>query len=355
MVQPGIEEVIDRAEWNRVLSALPLHDFHHTHDYHRLSCRPAQEAVLLSYVEEGLTVALPLVRERIPGTFLYDYTSVYGYGGPVCSQAPDAEQAGRFAEAVATYMVEHRAVAVFSRLHPYIADQERLLTGLGEVCGAGNVVNIDITLPPEEVRAAYGKSVKNQLNRLRRNCSIRRVETDADLVLFAEIYVETMDRLAASDSYLFDLGYFRAFRSSTDFETVILLAIDDESGEATAGAMFVKTGEIVQYHLSGTRTAWIDQRSSKLLIDAMRIEAAEQGYRYFNLGGGLGARADTLFDYKASFSKDVRPFSTWRYIVSPAQYDELVVLALRDAAATGLCIDPDFFPRYRAPASASDR
>ena len=41
----------------------------------------------------------------------------------------------------------------------------------------------------------------------------------------------------------------------------------------------------------------------RLLIDEARIQGSLENYKYFNLGGGLGNQIDSLFHFKASFSK----------------------------------------------------
>ena len=62
----------------------------------------------------------------------------------------------------------------------------------------------------------------------------------------------------------------------------------------------------------------------RLLIAKLRILGTEQGYTYFNLGGGLGRQNDSLLRFKSSFSKDFRDFKVWTYFVNPFKYDELV-------------------------------
>ena len=60
----------------------------------------------------------------------------------------------------------------------------------------------------------------------------------------------------------------------------------------------------------------------------MRVNATNQGFKYYNLGGGLGGKEDSLFKYKSSFSKDFRDFQIWRYEVNKKAYDELSETAM---------------------------
>jgi hypothetical protein len=70
-----------------------------------------------------------------------------------------------------------------------------------------------------------------------------------------------------------------------------------------------------------------------------------RGYRWHHLGGGLGARQDSLFHFKSGFSPLRGVFRSWRAIADRARYDQLVsrVPAERRAA-----VPADFFPGYRA-------
>ena len=75
-----------------------------------------------------------------------DATSVYGYGGPVASHERTPEPVVRnFHAALRAALVERGVVAVFSRLHPLIA-QDHSLAGLGDCCANGETVSIDLTL-----------------------------------------------------------------------------------------------------------------------------------------------------------------------------------------------------------------
>jgi lipid II:glycine glycyltransferase (peptidoglycan interpeptide bridge formation enzyme) len=333
-----IKEITSKEEWAKALDKVDSYDFYHTFDYHNIFCGENETPLLLSYETKGITILLPLVLRSIPNTNYFDFTSVYGYAGPL-SNTVDLEVAEKvkFQEVFYDYLLEKKIVSVFSRLHPYI-EQKQVIGGLGEIIELGNVVNIDVTMPLEESRRAYSKSNKNQINKLRRQCEVVMAETKEDILEFVDIYYENMKRLNAADHYYFNKSYFLKFMEISDFQTDILLVRDKESQKYIAGSMFVKTKDIVQFHLSGTRTDYLRLKPSKLFLDEMRVRAHKQGYKIFNLGGGLGGEKDSLFEFKASFSKDFRTFKIWKYIVNEEVYNHLS----KDK------IDNDYFPKYRA-------
>ena len=129
--------------------------------------------------------------------------------------------------------------------------------------------------------------------------------------------------------------------NSNDFDAEILFAVIEETNEIISGAIMVKTNNIIQYHISGTRNEYLHLTPIRILIDEMRIKGTEQGYTFFNLGGGLGSEEDSLFNFKASFSKDFKNFKIWKYIVNSKVYDTLV------SQYTDLNSNQDFFPLYR--------
>src|SRR5690606_28972886 len=117
--------------------------------------------------------------------------------------------------------------------------------------------------------------------------------------------------------------------------------------EIIAGAMFIKKNNIVQYHLGGSNEKYLHLNPIKLLIDEARIIATHEKYSYFNLGGGKGAKEDSLFQFKSGFSKDFRPFSVWKYIVDHEVYKNLVKEKLKTVP---LALQPQYlanFPYYR--------
>jgi lipid II:glycine glycyltransferase (peptidoglycan interpeptide bridge formation enzyme) len=335
-----IKEVTSKEEWNDVINKIGNYDFYHTYDYHFISITKPEQSILLVFQKDTNVIALPLVLRPIENTSYFDFTSVYGYAGPLTNIKGDNYDFSTYQKELNTYFLEKNIVSVFSRLHPYI-EQNTILNTLGNIIELGKVIYIDVALPIEESRRVYGKSNKNQINKLRRQCSIHKAKTKEDILQFVDIYYENMRRLDAKDYYFFDKDYFINFMNITDFDTEILLVKDNESGIFIAGSMFVKTNNIVQFHLSGTRTDFLRMKPSKLFLDEMRIEATEEGYAYFNLGGGLGSKEDSLFAFKSSFSKDFKIFKIWKYIVNQEIYNEL---------ATD-CENCNYFPKYRVEKS----
>ncbi|WP_339629575.1 GNAT family N-acetyltransferase [uncultured Maribacter sp.] len=315
--------ITDRQEWKNTLMEFESYDFYHTFDYHSLSKNEDEKPLLLVYSQGDLSIAIPFLKRHIAGTPYFDFTSVYGYSGPIYKNIPENFDNVAFLSELKDYLTTNKIISVFSRLNPYLDQQSLILKNLGETPVSGKVVNIDLTKSIEEQRTQYGKSTKNRTNKCRRIATVKEVTTKEDLETYIDIYYENMDRLGASDSYYFSKEYFFNFLECEDFKTRVLLVIENETGKAMAGSMFVESNSIVQFHLSGTRTEFLNWAPANLFLDEMRLIATEEGYKIFNLGGGLGGQQDSLFNFKASFSKDYRDFKLWRYIVDQKVYDTL--------------------------------
>jgi lipid II:glycine glycyltransferase (peptidoglycan interpeptide bridge formation enzyme) len=331
-----IEVITEKADWKRELLNFNNFDFYHTYDYHHLSKKEDEAPILLVYKRNNSSIAIPFLKRKINGTSFSDLTSVYGYAGPIYNNVPLEFNNSFFANAFNEYLHENHVVSVFSRLHPYLKNQFSILNGIGETPVVGKVVNIDLTKSIAEQRTQYGKSTKNRVNKCRRIATVKEVSSPEDIEIYIGIYYENMDRLGAQDSYYFTREYFFDLLACEDFNTRIFLVLENETGKAMAGSMFIETNSTVQFHLSGTRTEFLKWAPANLFLDEMRLLATEEEHKVFNLGGGLGGQEDSLFKFKASFSKDYRDFRVWRYVNKPDIYKDLAKGRIGD-----------FFPLYR--------
>ena len=343
----------DTAEWLAVLGRVRQHDFHQLPQYHHLSEQRGEgHAQLYVYCEDGFTIALPLLLRPVdpaePDGW-HDATSVYGYGGPVASHDTlPAGVAGNFQSALAAELTRRRVIAVFSRLHPLIA-QEELLAGLGECPANGDTISIDLTLPDEAQRAHYNKSCRTSVRKLRESGFTGFHDREKRyLPEFVSVYLETMRRAGAQSSYYFDEAYFNLLTRELDDVSHLFVVLKD--GEVAAATICTICDGIVQDHLGGTRDAFLKFSPDRLIVDTERLWAAEMGARVFHLGGGVGAQQDSVFRYKSGFSDRRHTFRTWRWIIRAEVYEELSAISARRNEADGLrAISAGFFPAYRCP------
>lgn len=339
-----IEIIKEKEIWDNLVKKCDFADFYHTYDYHHAAKAKGEEPALIHYAENNRTIVLPLLFRNIEYSLYKDATSVYGYPGPITKNITSDFDYGLFQKELHRFLREQNIISVFSRLNAFIPHQENCLHDLGRTEILGRVVYIDLTKTLDEQWSFYHKRLRTYINKSRTIYTIKKANELAELESFVALYHENMKRVNANAAYFFDKKYFLDLINSTDFKTELLLAINKETAEVAGGAMFTKKNTTVQYHLSGTSERYLDLNPIKLLIDEMRIIGTQENFSYFNLGGGVGSKEDSLFYFKSGFSKDSAPFKVWKYMVNQKIYDDLV-LQRRDIQYCEETLQ--FFPRYR--------
>ena len=339
-----IEIIKEKEIWDNLVQKCDFADFYHTYDYHHTAKTTGEEPILIHYSENNRTIVLPLLFRNIKYSLYKDATSVYGYPGPITKNITSDFDYGLFQKELHRLLREQNIISVFSRLNAFIPHQENRLHGLGRTETLGRVVYIDLNEKLDEQWKLYNRRLRTYINKSRTIYTIKEANVHADLDSFIELYYENMRRVNANKDYFFDKKYFLDLINSSDFETEVLLAISRKTGEVAGGAMFTKKNTIVQYHLSGTSERFLDLNPIKLLIDEMRIRGTQENYSFFNLGGGVGSKEDSLFYFKSGFSKYTLPFKVWKYIVNPNIYEDLV----QQRKDIRFCEETlQYFPRYR--------
>jgi hypothetical protein len=331
--------------WRETLTAV-RHDAYHLPSYVVMEADAlGGEAVAYCYEDGHQVFLVPLVLRPIPGTSLSDVSSPYGYPGPTSNADLDDEP---FWKAATGGLVETLAssslVSCFVRLHPLLPVNLVALSSVGTVIQHGHTVSIDLTGSEEEMWSQVRPNHRRQINRARRDGAVVLIDRWERLPIFVEMYHETMRRVGATSYYFFDPPYFENLRAALG-DQVHLMTV--EFGETVAaGGIFFECGGIFQYHLGATRTTYLSRQPTKLMFDEVRRWAKARGGVALHLGGGVGGEGNPLFHFKAGFSRDWRPFHTWRVVADEDVYSSLVL----SSAGGGEDAGPhQFFPAYRSP------
>lgn len=339
----SITELEDN-HWQELISQCKQYDFYHTSCYHTLE--KEGKPLLFASQLNGDFIALPLILRKVEGTDFWDLTSSYGYCGPVSNKSfweMPLELLMFFREELIQWFKEKNIISVFSRLHPIITG-DILFEDFGFIRDVNQTVAIDLKLTPNEQRRQYRKSNKSEINQLRgkKGYIVKEAESREEILEFISIYYENMDRVKAPENYYFDEAYFFHFLDNPCFSSKLLLALKDE--KITAGAIFTITKQIMQYHLAGTKEAYIGDTPMKLILDEARLKGNELGLKYLHLGGGVGGSdEDSLFRFKAGFSKERFVYRTWQYVVDQQKYEEVCKSKIEDKY-----FHSTYFPLYRA-------
>jgi len=328
-------------EWDSILNQVDDFDVYHTYAYHDLVKKENEKPILIVFKENDVIIAMPFLKRPIDGTDYFDFTSVYGYPGPISKNISNLIDYKNFEIELKEIFEKENIVCVFSRLNPFIAFQKRILKKIGLTKKLNEVVYIDLKEDLSVQRSHYQNRLKTQINKLRRNCIVKQATKPIEIEQFIAIYNETMFRANAASKYFFKDEYFYNILDKNKLNTDLLIAIDKESDKIMAGALFMKSKNIIQYHLSGTRTEFLPLGPNKLIIDEMRILGSQQKFSILNLGGGVGSTDDSLKRFKVLFSKLREPFFIYKLIVNKKVYHELCENLPKELLN-------GYFPQYRS-------
>jgi serine/alanine adding enzyme len=308
-------------EWDELLARLGYADAYLLRAYVEASCvLDPGEPVLLE--EDG--VVLACIVRAIPGTDAYDATTPYGYGGPVGK--------GDFHEAYARWCVSRSIVSTFVRFHPLYENHRDAPYASFASATVGWPLEGDL-LP-----GMHGKHRNVVRKAQKAGVAVDVTAAPDDLSAFAALYEQTMRRQDASDYYFFPPEYWERL---TALEGNLVRFDSLADGEVVASALCLRGDRWLHYHLGATANSARDLGASNLLLYTAALWGQAQHLEEFHLGGGAGAKEDSLYAFKQRFSPEGRR----EFWVGKLVHDEDAYRRLSGGAE----IDYEsFFPAYRA-------
>ena len=355
---------VDDPRWREALGRL-RHDFYHLPEYVRLDgewnhaqpraflARRGDEELFIPYLLRRCDSLFP---EVAGSDKVYDVVSPYGYPGLLLSDTArtSPEFARRAMQWLNESLREMGVCSAFLRMHPLLSQGLSELFPAGVFTAAGETVAMDLTLDEGElwkgIREGHQGTIKKcqKLGFVAREVSLRECIEGV-----TEIYWETMDRVQAKESYYFGREYFARLG---EMPGAVHCWVVEAGGRQAAACVFFECGGIVQAHLGGTRSEFLNKSPFHLLLYSAAEWARSRGNRYLHLGGGVGGSNDRLLQFKHGFSRLRFPFSTLRLVTDERKYRELTARRARAADISGEQLSAgDFFPAYRAPTKSSLR
>ncbi|MGF1938670.1 MAG: GNAT family N-acetyltransferase [Nostoc sp. ChiQUE02] len=352
-------QVIDLANplWLKTLQKLS-YDVYHLPEYVYLESQRTQsipEAILM--VDGEKIFFLPYLLRRCDDLFdgefaipeVFDVVSPNGYAGFLLSEAaantPDFLNLAL--EKLKSVFFSKSVCSAFLRLHPILNQNfnEVLASKFCQV--SGETISIDLSLSTMEIWQQTRPEHRTYINRCKRDgFTAKMVKFEDYIDQFIDIYTETMERVEAKKYFHFDYKYFA---SLANLNENIHLCILELNNQVACAGIFTECCEIVQYHLGGTKNEFLKQAPSKLMFDYVRFWAKERGNKFLHLGGGVGAAKDSLYNFKAGFSKQRHPLLTLRLITDEAKYIHLVELQAKSLKTEPqTLLKSHFFPAYRS-------
>lgn len=353
---------IDKGKkWEQSLQKCGAYDTYDLPSFHLVEKQMGNGEPFLFFLGDGDNyAALPFLlrpvscQEGLESQKANDAISLYGYPGIVTNvQYVDQSKLffqELFQENLIKYLNQLQCVSLFVRFNPLLGNSW-LVNGLGQVFQLSKTIVIDLSISEEDQLKNMTKGHRYDIRTACKNGVFVKEDLNFEhLDDFIRIYNETMDRVGASKNYFFPRQYYLSLRELLG--NSIKLFIARKENLIVSAALFLVTGDIIQYHLSGTAKKFIDCQGAKLIIDFVRQWGKKNSYKWLHLGGGVGSTEDPLFRFKAGFSKRRLPFEVAKLIVDQSAYTELVAAKEAWELTNGYkSLSDDFFPQYRRPVS----
>jgi serine/alanine adding enzyme len=335
-IRGGLVEV-DHPAWDELLARLGCADVYLLDGYlESARVLDGGRPVLLHLADAGGDVVFPLLVRELPTGDGLDVTTPYGYGGPVATGPEPPTR--RFWELYGEWCGANGAVTTFIRFHPLFANQREAGPGVLVEPLAGTVgwrlqaPDLFEAMHPAHRRACRRAGIAG--------VTVSVQESPGSLAAFVELYEVTMRRVEASEFYFFPRGYWELLESR--MHERILLVDAEAEGEVVATALCFATPPWLHYHLGATTDRGRAFGASNLLFYEAAAWARERGFERFHLGGGVGAREDSLLTFKRRFdpSGGLLDFAVGKAVHDPDAYRALTGRGPGDLGG--------FFPAYRA-------
>lgn len=328
-------------EWGALVARTP-HDVYHLRGYARLSETHEPFPPRLAVVDDGRDVlVLPVILRPLPsgmsgGEGLCDVTVPYGYPVPV-SSSDDTRTVRALAQTMWDGLRATGAVTAFLRWHPFLGVPRASLAPEARFAVHGEHVVIPLDDLGEDPVRTFREGHRTDVRALIRNGYTTRDDDAGDWAAFPSMYRETMERAGAEPYYLFPDVYFASMRSELGGHARLASVVAPDGHLAASAILFV-CGSVAQYHLSCAQAGYLANAPTKLAVVRMIVLARELGATRLNLGSGLGGARDSLFSFKAGFSRQRAPFESVRVVLDAKRYEAL---------SSGATAPDDFFPAYR--------
>jgi serine/alanine adding enzyme len=320
------------ASWDALLAEGGVHDIYFLRDYVEASCliEAGRPTYLCASGEKGAVAFACIVRDDP-----VDVTTPYGCGGPV-ALGPEAP-VEQFWQLYEVWCRQRGVVTSFLRFHPLLGNQREARLHVERL---GRTVDWRLD-PTIDLRSAMDKHHRRVIRKAEREGLETRIEErPASLDQFVGLYEQTMRRNRAADFYLFPAAYWRALHGSLGRW---LVRVEVRRGvELHASLLLFAAWPWVHYHLGASSDEGRTLGASHLALFAAARWGQERGYERFHLGGGVGGREDSLFEFKRRFYPGrFAECAIGKAVHDPARYREL---SGSDPAALH-----GYFPAYRDP------
>lgn len=324
-------QIEEKEKWNSKVKSFPEWDIYYLNEYAcSLQLHGDGQPVLIYHERDGGKLCYVMMQEDIAKFFslspylkpdvYYDWTTPYGYGGPLTDGNLTSKWIENFVEELNQWCRNHKIVSQFFRFHPLLQNQ-KVLEKVCDVVYMKKTVYID-TADKEVIFRNMTPNNRNMVRKALKNGIEIVMDKGERIEEFQKIYRATMRYNEAEEYYYFERRYFEYLNQNMKGNIIYFYAV--YQGIPVSASIFFYNRKFMHYHLSGTLPEYRKLASANLLLSEAANWASEQGIREFHLGGGVGSE-DSLLTFKKHFNRNgLLDFCIGRNIFNQQAFDDLV-------------------------------
>lgn len=302
-------QVDQREKWNTVVRSFSDWDVYYLNEYARSFQIHGDGRPVLLHIEWGDARLVYIMMQEdlaafkpfkgvLPEGRYYDWTTPYGYGGPLIEGKITTEWIQKVMEQVTQYAQHHHIVSQFFRFHPLLQNQKEI-ESCSTVVYMKKTVYMDTT-SKEVICANMTSNNRNMVRKAQKNGIQIIMDRGERIEEFMKIYHQTMEHRVADEYYFFERSYFEYIIRNMGDHMILFYAVYGE--KIISASIFFYNEQFMHYHLSGTLYEYRNLGATNLLLTEAAFWAAEHGIKRFHLGGGV-EEEDSLLRFKKHFNK----------------------------------------------------
>lgn len=333
-------------EWDNIVMTFDEYDVYWLSGYAKGFSIHGDGEPLLFYYNDGNTRGINVVMKRdisqdkhfseaIERGKLFDFSSVYGYGGWLI----EGNETERLFAEYEKWCIKNRIVCEFVRFHPLIGNQF-YSSEIYEIVPLGNTIAINLS-SPELIWENFTSKNRNMIRKAKKNdVKIYNGRFPEIYDIFQKIYNATMEKDCADKYYYFKKDFYESILLDLSHNAQVFYA--EYKGKIIATSIMVYANGRMNYHLSGSIKEYGWLAPTNLLLYEAALWGCMNGYKTLYLGGGVGSEEDSLYRFKKSFyrKEDLYRFYIGKKVFLQKEYDALTSIRKNDVN--------NFFPLYRA-------
>jgi len=329
----------DIENWDRIVKNFDNFDVYYLSGYVKaFQIHGDGEPVLFFYKDEKIRAMNVVMKNdiasnekflgKIPSNTLFDITTPYGYGGFIIEGEIGIDNLERLNSEYNILCKKENIISEFVKFHPVLknAMHQNILY---DIIDLGRTIMVDIK-SKEHIWTTLTSKNRNMIRKAKK--SKVNIYWGRDPWLFEEfaiLYNSTMEKKNAKKYYYFKKNFYDSILIDMKYNSLVFYAKFEE--QIIAMSIIIFAGKIMHYHLSAINVEYKNFAPINLLLYEASCWGSENGYEFLHLGGGVGSKEDSLFEFKATFNKSsTTRFSIGRKIFDDDKYKELLEIRKQD-------------------------